>query len=474
MNRMPSSGAGKLGQAGGGAVSLFQRLLDIVWIVVAHYIACRLYPQEWSIQNWEASAIAIVTFQVMAEANGVYRSWSGLPIVRQVLTTLAAWLIAMPILLFIAFITKSSDEYSRFITSVWFLSTAAGLVIWRVSLRLLQREIRKRSGSRRTVALAGATDVALQIAKELAGDPYSGTQLVGFYDDRNIDRRREVPDEYGGFIGSLDQLVEDARIGKIDVIYISLPLRAEERINDLVRKLGDTTVTAYVVADFFVFDLLHARWTNVGDIPAVSILDTPFHGLGGWVKRLEDIVLGTLILLVIALPMLAVAIGVKLTSKGPVFFRQKRYGLNGREIGVLKFRSMKVMEDGAKVVQATKNDPRITRFGGILRRTSLDEFPQFLQVVTGSMSIVGPRPHAVAHNEEYRSQIQGYMLRHKVKPGITGWAQVNGWRGETDTHDKMQKRVDHDLEYIRHWNVLLDLRIIWLTLFGSKSRNNAY
>ena len=162
------------------------------------------------------------------------------------------------------------------------------------------------------------------------------------------------------------------------------------------------------------------------------------------------------------------------TGPGPVFFRQKRYGLNGREIRVLKFRTMTVMEDGAAVKQATKNDPRITPFGAFLRRTSVDELPQFIQVLTGEMSIVGPRPHAIAHNEIYRSKIQGYMLRHKVKPGITGWAQVNGWRGETDTDEKMQKRVEHDLDYIRNWNVLLDLKIIWLTVFGSKTRRNAY
>jgi putative colanic acid biosynthesis UDP-glucose lipid carrier transferase len=169
-----------------------------------------------------------------------------------------------------------------------------------------------------------------------------------------------------------------------------------------------------------------------------------------------------------------VAIGIKLTSPGPVFFRQKRYGLNGKEIRVLKFRSMRVMEDGANVKQATKDDPRVTPFGKFLRRSSVDELPQFLQVLTGEMSIVGPRPHAVAHNELYRSKIQGYMLRHKVKPGITGWAQVNGWRGETDTDEKMQKRVEHDLEYIRNWNLLLDIRIIWLTIFGSKTNQNAY
>jgi putative colanic acid biosynthesis UDP-glucose lipid carrier transferase len=172
--------------------------------------------------------------------------------------------------------------------------------------------------------------------------------------------------------------------------------------------------------------------------------------------------------------MLIIGIGVKLSSPGPVFFKQRRYGLNGREIRVLKFRTMTVCEDGANVKQATKGDARVTRFGAFLRQTSLDELPQFIQVLTGEMSIVGPRPHAVAHNELYRSQIHGYMLRHKVKPGITGWAQVNGWRGETDTVDKMEKRVEHDLEYIHNWDLGWDLKIIFLTVFGSKKNRNAY
>jgi len=172
--------------------------------------------------------------------------------------------------------------------------------------------------------------------------------------------------------------------------------------------------------------------------------------------------------------MLAVAIAVKLSSKGPVFFRQRRYGLNGEVIYVLKFRTMTVSEDGDAVKQATKNDQRITPVGAFLRRTSLDELPQFLQVLTGEMSIVGPRPHAVVHNELYRQQIRGYMLRHKVKPGITGWAQVNGWRGETDTLDKMAKRVEHDLEYIRRWNFFWDIEIIFRTVFSSRARKNAY
>jgi putative colanic acid biosynthesis UDP-glucose lipid carrier transferase len=173
-------------------------------------------------------------------------------------------------------------------------------------------------------------------------------------------------------------------------------------------------------------------------------------------------------------PMLAIALAIKLTSRGPVFFRQRRFGLNGKPIRVLKFRSMTVCEDGAQVVQATKNDARITRLGAFLRRSSLDELPQFLQVLTGEMSIVGPRPHAVAHNETYRALIKGYMLRHKVRPGITGWAQVNGYRGETDTLDKMENRIKYDLEYITEWHLGMDLRIILLTLFGSKVKQGAY
>ena len=186
----------------------------------------------------------------------------------------------------------------------------------------------------------------------------------------------------------------------------------------------------------------------------ISILESPFLGIDGTVKRLEDIILGALILALITLPMIFIALAVKLTSRGPVFFKQRRYGLNGKQISVWKFRSMTVLEDGDTVTQATKGDARITSLGAFLRKTSLDELPQFINVLTGQMSIVGPRPHAVAHNEQYRQLIGDYMLRHKVKPGITGWAQINGWRGETDTLEKMEKRVEFDLYYIRNWSLL--------------------
>jgi putative colanic acid biosynthesis UDP-glucose lipid carrier transferase len=212
----------------------------------------------------------------------------------------------------------------------------------------------------------------------------------------------------------------------------------------------------------------------MGGMPMISVFDTPFYGVDGWLKRTEDLVLGTLILLLICVPMLAIAIGVKISSPGPVLFKQRRYGLNGKIVEVWKFRSMTVCEDGDKVVQASKNDARVTRFGAFIRRTSLDELPQFINVLQGSMSIVGPRPHAVAHNEQYRRLIHGYMLRHKVKPGITGWAQISGWRGETDTLEKMQKRIEFDLEYVRNWSLWLDLKIIMLTVIRGFSGSNAY
>jgi len=456
------------------ALALMQRLLDAGWIVLAQYVACSLYGKPWQQTNTVAVLIAVIAFHLVAEVNGLYRSWRGAPMKGEVFQALAAWAITSPVVLFVAFITKTSEAYSRVVTTTWFALTPTLLVMFRLFLRLVLMEFRRRGRNSRTVAIAGLTPMAQRLAERIATNPYSGMRIVGFYDDRKPGRRHVLPEQYGSLIGDLDQLVLDAREGKIDRIYITLPLKAEPRINSIVHKLADTTATVFVVADFLVFDLLHAQWSQVGDIPVVSIFDTPFHGIGGWMKRVEDVILASVILSIIAVPLALIAIGVKLTSPGPVFFKQRRYGLNGKEIRVLKFRTMTVLEDGPVVTQAKKDDQRITPFGAFLRSTSLDELPQFLQVLTGEMSIVGPRPHAVAHNELYRSKIHGYMLRHKVKPGITGWAQVNGWRGETDTVDKMEKRVEHDLEYIRYWGLFWDLKIIFLTIFGRKTGENAY
>lgn len=251
------------------------------------------------------------------------------------------------------------------------------------------------------------------------------------------------------------------------------PVMGRKSLIELTRQVCDADGSLDLDEDRYMLALSVALCLDPHEVDHV-VFDTPFKGVKRVLKRLEDIVLGCFFLLLCAVPMLIIAAAIKLTSPGPVLFKQRRHGENGREINVLKFRSMRVMENGNVVTQAQKNDPRVTKVGAFLRRTSLDELPQFINVIRGDMSIVGPRPHAIAHNELYRTKILEYMRRHKVKPGITGWAQVNGYRGETDTLEKMVLRVEHDLEYIRKWSLWLDLKIIWLTVFGRKVRQNAY
>jgi putative colanic acid biosynthesis UDP-glucose lipid carrier transferase len=275
-------------------------------------------------------------------------------------------------------------------------------------------------------------------------------------------------------LGAVKDLADYARAHRVDLIYLALPLAAQPRIARLLDELCDTTASIYIVPDIFLFDLIQARMDNVGGLPVLAVCESPFYGVNGIVKRASDIVLAALILLAIA-PLLAViALAVKATSPGPVLFRQRRYGLDGREIVVYKFRSMTVAEDGPVVRQATRGDERVTPLGAFLRRASLDELPQFVNVLQGRMSIVGPRPHAIAHNEMYRKLIKSYMIRHKVKPGITGWAQVNGLRGETDTLEKMRARIEYDLAYLRNWSLRLDLYIVWKTIFVVLQKDNAY
>jgi putative colanic acid biosynthesis UDP-glucose lipid carrier transferase len=251
-------------------------------------------------------------------------------------------------------------------------------------------------------------------------------------------------------------------------------MRPDERLTRLLDALKDTTASVYFVPDIFMFDLMQAQVCEIDGIPMLAVCETPFSGLNGVLKRASDIAFSSVLLLLLWPLLLAIAIGVRSTSPGPVLFRQRRYGMYGEAISVYKFRTMTVCEDGATVVQAQRNDSRVTPFGAFLRRTSLDELPQLFNVLLGSMSLVGPRPHAVSHNEEYRRIIDGYMLRHKVRPGITGWAQVNGYRGETDTVDKMQRRVEYDLDYLRNWSLGLDLVILMRTATLVWRDRNAY
>ena len=314
----------------------------------------------------------------------------------------------------------------------------------------------------RNAVLVGATMQGSALAHRLASTGVPSIRLVGVFDDRSS-RRHELPEPLP-LLGRLADLPRYVVENDIHLIYISLPMTSERRVLTLLDELKDTTASVYFVPDIFVTDLIQGKSASVCGLPVIAVRETPFTGRNAVIKRLSDILLSLAIVTLMSPILLLIAVAIATTSRGPVLFKQRRYGLDGKEILIYKFRSMSVCEDGKIVPQAIRNDLRVTPLGRFLRRTSLDELPQFFNVLGGSMSIVGPRPHAVAHNEMYRKVISGYMIRHKVRPGITGWAQVNGFRGETDSIDKMQARVDHDLEYLRRWSLGMDLRIIAKTI----------
>jgi putative colanic acid biosynthesis UDP-glucose lipid carrier transferase len=383
----------------------------------------------------------------------------------------ARWTFLFGFLAILGFAAKMSDDFSRKLLLTWFLATPLVLIAFQLlAHRALKLAVSQEETQRKAI-IVGVNELGLKLANQFESAPYLGINFVGFFDDRSPER---LGVSQINLLGKMSAVAEFVRAKSIHLIYIALPMMAQPRIFDLLDKLRDTTASIYFVPDIFVFDLIQARFGNINGIPVVAVCESPFYGVNRVMKRIMDILFSSAIMILISPLMLVIAIGVKLSSPGPVIFKQRRYGLDGEEIKVYKFRTMTVCEDGNNVQQARKEDNRITRFGRFLRKTSLDELPQFINVLQGRMSIVGPRPHAVAHNELYRTQIKGYMIRHKVKPGITGWAQVNGLRGETDTLQKMKARIEFDLDYLRNWSLSLDLWIILRTAGVFLKQDTAY
>ncbi len=373
-----------------------------------------------------------------------------------------AWIWVAGLLLIIGFGSGYIHEYSRKVLYTWLWVAPLAEFGACLALRAAAPMLLKLQGPPQRAIILGMNEQGLALANNLSDAHYTRIQLVGFVDDRSA-QRLDVPRAHR-LLGTQTQLLDVVRAEHIQIIYLSLPMASQPRILHILDELKDTTVSIYFVPDMFVTDLVQAHTSSVCGMPVISVCETPFTGADGFFKRLSDIVLATIILIMITPLLLIIAVAVKTGSPGPIIFKQRRCGLDGREIVVYKFRSMTVTEDGNTIEQAKVNDARITPLGALLRRTSLDELPQFLNVLQGRMSIVGPRPHAVAHNELYRKLIKGYMVRHKVKPGITGWAQINGFRGETNTLDKMEGRIHFDLDYLRNWSLRLDLYIIYKTI----------
>lgn len=448
-------------------ISMVQRFSDITIMFVGLWLICRAAALPFFYMHLLMALVTLVVFQIIGGITDFYRSWRGVKMATELLLLLQNWTLS---LVFSAGLLAFTPNFimSFRVWLAWYGFSSLGLILCRAGIRLGASWLRDRGYNTRRVAIAGAQPVGVALADSFRQAPWLGLEVAGIYHEP---QQEGVPAQWAG---NLTQLVADARAGRVHNVYIAMAMRDETHIKKLVRDLSDTTCSVMLIPDVFTFNILHSRTVEVNGVPVVPLFDTPLSGINRLLKRIEDVVLASLILLLISPVLCAIALAVKLSSPGPIIFRQTRYGMDGKPITVWKFRSMRVMENDAVVTQATQNDPRVTRTGNFLRRTSLDELPQFINVLMGGMSIVGPRPHAVAHNEQYRALIEGYMLRHKVKPGITGWAQINGWRGETDTLDKMAKRVEFDLEYIREWSLWFDIRIVFLTIFKGFVSKAAY
>ncbi|MBN8491608.1 MAG: undecaprenyl-phosphate glucose phosphotransferase [Burkholderiales bacterium] len=383
-----------------------------------------------------------------------------------------SWLGLLAILALCAYATSSFGFFDMQVLLWWAVlaPVAQWASVW--AGQHVLRRVATRAENRRAAVVIGAGPLGVKVANALNESQEQGVDFIGYFDDRTDERvhTEAAPRRLGALKDAAAYIREHA----VHEVYITLPLGSQPRIVELLEQVQGTTASVFFVPDVFGISIIQGRLQDMNGVPVVGICETPFTGTNELVKRISDIVLASIILVLISPVLLAIAVGVKLSSPGPAIFRQRRNGLDGEEIIVYKFRSMRVMDDGAVVKQATKGDPRITPFGAFLRKTSLDELPQFINVLQGRMSIVGPRPHAVAHNELYRQLIKAYMVRHKVKPGITGWAQVHGHRGETDTVEKMQARVEYDLEYLRNWSLGLDLQIIARTIVVVLRGSNAY
>lgn len=449
-----------------GPAALMRATIDPVTAIIT-LLACTL----WGEGRFDGAylILALIVFSLMFPGNP---SRDGAAFGTLVADVLKGWTAIVGLLLLLGWASRTLDIFEPKVILAWALITPFALVAaHRIAPAIMQRVV-SAEGRVRTAVIAGANPLGQQLAAAIRADPILGIRCMGYFDDRTAGRLDGI--DSAANLGTLSALADYVKAHRIDLIIIALPMASQPRILRLLEELHDTTASIYFAPDIFVFDLIQARMDSIGDIPLVAVCETPFYGINGVIKRLSDIVLASLILLLILPLMLAIAAGVKLTSPGPALFKQRRYGLDGREIVVYKFRTMTVLEDGAVVTQATRNDKRVTPFGAFLRKYSLDELPQFINVLQGRMSVVGPRPHAVAHNEMYRKLIRRYMIRHKVKPGVTGLAQVNGFRGETDDIEKMKGRIEQDLAYLRHWSLRLDLQIILRTIAVVLRKENAY
>lgn len=456
------------------ALSMLMRFFDLILVVAA---ACCAYVYKFGFTNipyfyWTPILIAAFLLPTVFSFFKVYDSVRGKSLINYFFYLLQIMCLFALLLASSAFFTKSGEVYSREWFAIWMVLLFFFLVVFRCSLLYFLRIMRSFGLNERRVVIFGAGELGTKVAETVQQALWTGFRIVKFVDDAEGKHSfiKNIP-----VIKTPQNFVKELIDEGIDEIWLALPLRAEKRVKEILHLLRHHTINIRFVLDIFGLNLLNHSITDVAGFPVLNICSTPMSGINRLLKAIEDRLLAIIILILISPILLLIAIAIKLTSKESIFFKQHRLGWDGRIIKIYKFRTMvEHQEEDGKITQATSDDKRITRLGKFLRQTSLDELPQFINVLQGRMSIVGPRPHALIHNEMYKDNVSDYMQRHRVKPGITGWAQINGWRGETDTLDKMQKRVEYDLYYINNWSLFFDLKIILLTFFRGFIGRNAY
>lgn len=453
------------------ALSMLMRALDMLMIFIAGGLAyyLRFGAYYLPVNYMTAVLLAVLITPALFSLSNIYTSMRGQGFIRHIFSLLQSVCIMGFLLAGLSFFTKSGDAFSRTWFGMWMGIALLLLLLLRCSLLLCLRFMRAHGLNERHVVILGADETGIKLAETVQQALWTGFRIVTFMDDQAAGK----PDAIQGVpvIQTPDNLSAYLTEHSIDEVWLALPLRAEARVKEILHELRHHTITTRYVLDIFGLDLMNHSMIDIAGFPVLNIRSTPMMGVNRLVKAVEDRVIAGLILLIISPVFLPIALAVKLSSPGPVFYRQKRVGWNGREFEMLKFRTMPVnAEAQTGPVWATEKDRRATPFGSFLRKTSLDELPQFINVLKGEMSIVGPRPERKVFVDEFKEKVPRYMQKHLVKAGITGWAQVNGWRGNTS----LEKRIEYDLYYIENWSLAFDLKIILLTIFKGFVNRNAY
>lgn len=449
------------------------RGLDVIAVFLAGVFAYFYKFHDWQMQPHYFVSLALGAFLVffIFPFFKIYESVRAKKILGHLINILQAVAAVMMVLAGLAFLTKTGEIFSRAWFLTWGISSVILVILFRFSMVMCLRFMRSRGMNERRVIIIGAGELGQRLAATVQQKMWTGFRVIAFFDDElnhNASSLRGIPliktpENMSDYINTLNQSLEE--------VWIALPLREQERVQSILHQLRHHPVTTRLVLDFFSMDLLNHSITDLAGFPVVNLRSTPMIGMKKVFKSLEDWIIAAVILIIISPLLVCLALAVKFSSKGPIFFRQKRVGWNGQEFEMLKFRTMPVdAEEKTGPVWAKEGEKRATPIGAFLRKTSLDELPQFINVLCGDMSIVGPRPERKVFVEQFKEQIPRYMQKHFVKAGITGWAQINGWRGNTS----LEKRIEYDLFYIENWSLWFDLKIIFLTLFRGFLNKNAY